>query len=60
MIFRDTTSDILPSIISFIATPILNMVENYTFGKAKHINLVSEGFWKYFKEKFMLLIQFLY
>lgn len=50
-IFVDTMSDILPSIISVLATPVLNMVENYTFAKAKHINLVSEGFLKYFKEK---------
>ena len=50
-IFVDTMSDILPSFISFFATPVLNLIENYTFGKAKHINLVSKGFLKYFKEK---------
>ena len=50
-IFVDTMSDILPSFISVFATPVLNLIENYTFGKAKHINLVSKGFLKYFKEK---------
>ena len=50
-IFGDTMADILPSFISFFVTPILNLIENYTFSKAKHINLVSKGFLKYFKEK---------
>jgi glycosyltransferase involved in cell wall biosynthesis len=50
-IFVDTMSDILPSFISVFANPVLNLIENYAFGKAKHINLVSEGFLKYFKEK---------
>jgi len=50
-IFVDTMSDILPSFISVFVTPILNLIENYTFGRAKHINLVSKGFSKYFKEK---------
>ena len=50
-IFVDTMSDILPSFISVIATPVLNLIESYTFGTAKHINLVSEGFLKYFKGK---------
>lgn len=50
-IFVDTMSDVLPAIIGFFINPILNLIENYTFTKAKHINLVSEGFFKYFKEK---------
>ena len=50
-IFVDTMSDILPSFIGVFTTPVLNLIENYTFGTARHINLVSEGFLKYFKEK---------
>lgn len=34
--------------ISFIFSPILKMIENYTFRKADKINLVSEGFASYF------------
>ena len=50
-IFVDTMSDILPSFINVFATPVLHLIENYAFGKAKHINLVSKGFLNYFKEK---------
>ena len=50
-IFADTMSDILPAFISVFATSVLNLIENYAFGKAKHINLVSKGFLEYFKEK---------
>jgi len=50
-IFVDTMSDILPSFINVLATPVLHLIESYAFGKAKHINLVSKGFLKYFKEK---------
>lgn len=50
-IFVDTMSDILPSFINIFATPVLHLIENYAFGKAKHINLVSKGFLNYFKEK---------
>lgn len=50
-IFVDTMSDILPRFIGALANPVLNLIENYTFGTAKHINLVSKGFLRYFKEK---------
>ncbi|MDA9324125.1 glycosyltransferase family 4 protein [bacterium] len=50
-IFVDTMSDIMPSFVGVFATPVLNLIENYAFGTAKHINLVSKGFLKYFKEK---------
>lgn len=50
-IFVDTMSDILPAFISTFFTPFLILIESYTFSKAKHINLVSKGFLKYFKEK---------
>lgn len=50
-IFVDTMSDILPAFIGTFVTPVLNLIESYTFNKAKHINLVSKGFLAYFKEK---------
>ncbi len=50
-IFVDTMSEILPSFISVFSTPVLKFVENYTFSRAKHINLVSKGFLNYFREK---------
>ena len=53
-IFTDTMSNILSNKISFLINPILNYIEKITFRKADHINLVSEGFLKYFNEKYPL------
>lgn len=53
-IFTDTMSNILSNKISFLINPILNYIEKITFRKADHINLVSEGFTKYFNEKYPL------
>ena len=50
-IFVDTMSDVLPAAFSIFVTPLLNLIERYTFSTAKHINLVSEGFLGYFKKK---------
>lgn len=48
-IFKETIVDVLKKKwLLFFLSPILNLVENYTFGYAKHINLVSEGFKEYF------------
>ena len=53
-IFTDTMSNILSNKISYLINPILNYIEKVTFKKADHINLVSEGFLKYFNEKYPL------
>lgn len=50
-IFLDTIIEILPKSISFLVTPLLRLIENYSFRKASHINLVSKGFLNYFHEK---------
>ncbi|KMT64749.1 glycosyltransferase family 4 protein [Catenovulum maritimum] len=51
-IFVDTIKDVLNPKLAMLAKPILHLVENYTFSKAKHINLVSEGFKPYFAPRF--------
>lgn len=49
-LFRDTITDIYKNrIVSFGLNKILKFIENYTFGYASHINLVSEGFKPYFR-----------
>jgi hypothetical protein len=47
-IFVDTMNDILPRKVAFLASPVLHLIEKYTFNKAKRINLVSKGFELYF------------
>ncbi len=51
-IFVDTINDVLPSFITIFARPILNYIENYTFGAAGRINLVSRGFQSYFQKRY--------
>jgi len=51
-IFVDTMTDILSPKLSWIAVPLMSLIERYTFGAAKHINLVSEGFLKYFEDRY--------
>ncbi len=51
-IFVDTISDVLPSFITFFAKPVLNYIENYSFGAARRINLVSRGFQSYFQKRY--------
>ncbi|MDP8170031.1 glycosyltransferase family 4 protein [Pasteurella skyensis] len=48
-IFVDTMKDVLNNnLLKFITLPILKTIEHYTFSKATHINLISEGFRDYF------------
>ena len=51
-IFVDTITDILSPKISWLAAPVLSLIERYTFSSANHINLVSEGFAQYFEERY--------
>jgi hypothetical protein len=50
-IFKESIIDVLKKkYILFLLLPIISFIENYTFGYAKHINLVSEGFANYFSK----------
>ena len=46
-IFLDTLDNILNKKLLFVLKPFLKIVERYTFNKATHINLVSQGFDEY-------------
>lgn len=50
-IFVDTIFGILPKALGILSISWFNLIERYTFSTAKHINLVSEGFLRYFEEK---------
>jgi glycosyltransferase involved in cell wall biosynthesis len=48
-LFREAILDVHPNLlIRLTLNPLLKFVERYTFGYARHINLVSEGFRSYF------------
>lgn len=51
-IFVDTIKDVLPGKVALMAKPVFSMIERYTFKRAKHINLVSEGFRNYFEKRY--------
>ena len=51
-IFVDTMHDLLPSKISFFTTPIFSFLEKWAIKKADRVNLVSEGFFKYFQSRY--------
>jgi len=59
-IFLDTLKDVLPSKLSIVLLPILNLFEKYTFKGAAKVNLVSGGFVDYFKSRYPALIYDLY
>ncbi|WP_338875071.1 glycosyltransferase family 4 protein [Spirosoma sp. SC4-14] len=48
-LFRETILEMFgKSVLPIVLNPALRLVEQYTFGYATHINLVSEGFRSYF------------
>lgn len=50
-IFVDTLNDVIKNrILKFFMLPVLKQIEKYSFTRAAHINLVSEGFKEYFKK----------
>jgi glycosyltransferase involved in cell wall biosynthesis len=51
-IFADTMKEVLPGRLARPASPILELLERATFRSACHINLVSEGFGPYFRERY--------
>lgn len=51
-IYLDTINDILPKKIAFFLKLLFSAVEGFTMRRAEKINLVSEGFRRYFSEKY--------
>lgn len=51
-IFADTMKEVLPSKVARLGAPVLDLCERFTFRSACHINLVSEGFGPYFRERY--------
>ncbi|MGF1853523.1 glycosyltransferase family 4 protein [Vibrio satsumensis] len=51
-IFLDTLKDVLNPNLFRVLSPLLSLIERYTFNSASHINLVSEGFKSYFNSNF--------
>jgi glycosyltransferase involved in cell wall biosynthesis len=54
-IFLDTLKDVLPRKISFMLLPFLILIEKYTFSNVAKVNLVSGGFFNYFKCRYPML-----
>jgi len=51
-IFVQTVSEIYSKKISLMVKPVLSLLEKWSFNRADHINLVSQGFDQYFKERY--------
>jgi glycosyltransferase involved in cell wall biosynthesis len=51
-IFVDTLNNVLSKKLSFVLSPMLRSIENYTFKSASKINLVSKGFLAYFESRY--------
>ncbi|WP_322803506.1 glycosyltransferase family 4 protein [Vibrio alfacsensis] len=51
-IFLDTLKDVLNPNLFRVLSPLLALIERYTFNSAIHINLVSKGFKSYFHSNF--------
>jgi hypothetical protein len=58
-IFIDTMNEVLTNrLLKAFIMPLLILVERFSFGRANHINLVSEGFKKYFKQRYQTKYSF--
>lgn len=51
-IFIDTVEDVFPKKMTFLALPVLSLIERFTIKRAHTINIVSKGFLPYFENKF--------
>lgn len=51
-IFVDTLNNVLSKKLTFVLSPVLKIIENYTFKRANRINLVSKGFLAYFGSRY--------
>jgi glycosyltransferase involved in cell wall biosynthesis len=54
-IFVDTIQDVLPRPAFLVLSPLLRVIERYTFGRATLLNLVSPGFVPYFQKRFPMV-----
>lgn len=51
-IFVDTIKDVLPRKLAIVMKPVFSLVERWTVRRATKINVVSEGFVPYFRERY--------
>ncbi|OXS14589.1 glycosyltransferase WbuB [Zobellella denitrificans] len=51
-IFVDTIKDVLPKKLVWLLKPFFSLVEQWAVKRAKKVNLVSGGFFSYFKERY--------
>lgn len=51
-IFVDTIKDVLPKKIVWVLKPLFSMVEQWSIRPAINVNLVSEGFESYFRDRY--------
>jgi glycosyltransferase involved in cell wall biosynthesis len=51
-IFVDTIRDVLSPKVAWLVCPIFSLIEKLSFEQAKKINIVSEGFFPYFKSRY--------
>ncbi|WP_212785858.1 glycosyltransferase family 4 protein [Ferrigenium kumadai] len=51
-IFVDTIKDVLPRHFAILAKPVFALLERWTVNRASRVNLVSQGFAGYFRERY--------
>lgn len=51
-IFVDTINDVLPGKLTRSLIPVFSMLERFAIQRAKVVNLVSGGFYSYFKQRY--------
>ncbi|MCR9191749.1 MAG: glycosyltransferase family 4 protein [Gammaproteobacteria bacterium] len=51
-LFVDTIGDVFPPFLSKMTQPIFARIEQWTFTKAQHMNLVSKGFAPYIQQRY--------
>lgn len=51
-IFVDTIKDVLPRKLAWVMKPLFGLIERWTVTRASRLNVVSEGFVPYFKERY--------
>lgn len=54
-IFLDTIKDVLPPVHAIAFKPVLRQLERFALSRATKVNLVSEGFAPYFRERYPAL-----
>lgn len=51
-IFVDTIKDVLPKSLTWLMKPVFSQIEKWTIRSASKVNVVSEGFVPYFKQRY--------